>query len=104
MKKNAQNNNEPASTLNGTEEAEILERLSQRVDAAVATIQELRKERDQLRARVTELESRVSDSEQTSTRLESLEEEHERFRKERGEIRSRIETILSNLEGLETAE
>ncbi len=101
MKKNAQNNDESTAALAGTEEAEILERLSQRVDAAVATIQELRRERDQLRARVDELESRVRDGEEASTRLGSLEEEHARFRKERGEIRSRIETILSNLESLE---
>lgn len=104
MKKNAQNNNEPAPALAGTEEAEILERLSQRVDAAVVTIQELRRERDQLRARVDELEARVSDGEQASSRLESLEEEHERFRRERGEIRNRIETILSNLEALESGD
>ena len=37
------------------EEAEILARLSERVEKAVATIQELRRERDQLRARVEEL-------------------------------------------------
>ena len=76
------------SALPGIEEAEILSRLGDRVEKAVATIQELRKERDQLRARVEE--------------LESLEEEHERFRNERGEIRDRIETILSSLEALES--
>ena len=82
------------SALPGIEEAEILSRLGDRVEKAVATIQELRKERDQLRARVEELESQVKDS-------ESLEEEHERFRRERGEIRDRIETILGSLEALE---
>jgi FtsZ-binding cell division protein ZapB len=89
------------SALPGIEEAEILSRLGDRVEKAVATIQELRNERDQLRARVEELESQVKDSDQTSSRLESLEEEHERFRKERGEIRDRIETILGSLEALE---
>lgn len=83
------------SALPGIEEAEILSRLGDRVEKAVATIQELRKERDQLRARVEELESQVKDA-------ESLEEEHERFRRERGEIRDRIETILGSLEALET--
>ena len=82
------------SALPGIEEAEILSRLADRVEKAVATIQELRKERDQLRTRVEELQSQLNDS-------ESLEEEHERFRKERGEIRDRIETILSSLEALE---
>ena len=69
------------------EETEILARLSERVEKAVATIQELRRERDQLRARVEE--------------LEGGEEEQERLRKERGEIRGRIENILASLEALE---
>lgn len=80
--------------LAGTEEAEILSRLSERVEKAVATIQELRRERDQLRARVDELQGQV-------TQAESLEEEQERLRQERGEIRTRIENILSSLEALE---
>ena len=88
-------------TLAGTEEAEILGRLSERVEKAVATIQELRRERDQLRARVEELEAQVKDADDASSRLESLEDEHERFRRERGEIRDRIENILSSLEALE---
>jgi FtsZ-binding cell division protein ZapB len=82
-------------TLAGTEEAEILARLSERVEKAVGTIQELRKERDQLRARVEELEALVEDN-------KSVEEEQDRLRKERGEIRNRIESILSSLEALET--
>ncbi|HEX6100875.1 MAG TPA: cell division protein ZapB [Thermoanaerobaculia bacterium] len=70
------------------EEAEILARLSERVEKAVATIQELRRERDQLAARVAE--------------LEGGEEEQERLRQERGEIRERIENILASLEALES--
>jgi FtsZ-binding cell division protein ZapB len=101
MKKN---NHNDQTAFADTDEADILERLSQRVERAVSTIQELRRERDLLRARVEELETRVKDNEETSTRLGSLEEEHERFRRERGEIRSRIETILGNLEELEAAE
>lgn len=73
--------------LEGTEEAEILARLSERVEKAVGTIQELRRERDQLRARIEE--------------LEGGEEEQERLKRERGEIRERIESILASLEGLE---
>jgi FtsZ-binding cell division protein ZapB len=91
-------------TLAGTEEAEILGRLSERVEKAVETIQELRREREQLRARVEELEARVKDSDEASTRLETLEEDQERLKRERGEIRNRIESILSNLEALETME
>jgi FtsZ-binding cell division protein ZapB len=101
MKKNQ---TDEQTTLTDNDEAEILERLSARVEKAVSTIQELRRERDELRTRVDELESRVRDSDETSNRLSSLEEEHDRFRKERGEIRNRIETILGSLEALETAE
>lgn len=91
MKKNRDNDQ---MALAGTEEDEILGRLSERVEKAVGTIQELRRERDQLRARVEELEASLRDQ-------ESIDEEHERFRKERGEIRDRIESILSSLETLE---
>jgi len=74
-------------TLSGSEE-EILARLKERVDKAVAIIQELRVERDMLRA---ELEKRP----ESNVRLDQLE-------RERTEIRNRIESILSNLESLES--
>ena len=80
--------------LAGTEEAEILARLSERVEKAVGMIQELRRERDGLRARVTELETQVKEQ-------DSLSDEQERLRRERGEIRDRIENILSSLEALD---
>lgn len=73
--------------LGGSEEGEILARLSERVDRAVKMIQELRRERD-------ELKSRLADAEGSSSRITELEEE-------RGEIRSRIEGILTSLEALE---
>ena len=85
MKKNRDNDQ---LALAGTEEAEILGRLSERVEKAVQMIQELRRERDKLRARVQELESR--------------DEDLDRYQKERGEIRDRIETILGSLEALES--
>lgn len=100
---NKKNANTEQMLLAGTEEAEILARLSERVERAVATIQELRRERDLLKTRVTELEAQVQDHGDTSTRLTTLEEEHDRFQRERGEIKSRIESILSNLELLEDA-
>ena len=80
--------------LAGTEEAEILGRLSERVEKAVAAIQDLRKERDQLKQRVEELESQVRANDEVT-------EEQERLRRERGEIRDRIENILASLEALE---
>ena len=73
--------------LGGSEEGEILARLGERVDRAVKMIQELRRERD-------ELKSRLAEAEGSSSRITELEEE-------RGEIRTRIEGILSSLEALE---
>ena len=70
-----------------SEEADILARLHDRVEKAITTIQELRRERDSLRAKLEE--------------LASLEEDCARYQKERDEIRNRIESILSNLESLD---
>ncbi|HJQ36100.1 MAG TPA: cell division protein ZapB [Thermoanaerobaculia bacterium] len=80
--------NKDTDTNGTTDDTEILSRLGERVEKAVATIQELRRERDQLRTRVEE--------------LEAANEEHERFAKERGEIRGRIESILESLEALDS--
>ncbi|HEY6138797.1 MAG TPA: cell division protein ZapB [Thermoanaerobaculia bacterium] len=63
---------------------EILQRLSEKVERAIATIQELRRERDELKKR-----------------LDEIDDDSARFRKERGQIRDRIESILSSLETLE---
>ena len=82
---------EEQMSLAGTEEGEILARLSERVERAVQMIQELRKERDRLKAELAE-------------RGEADAEELERLRGEWGEIRNRIETILGTLEGLEGTE
>ncbi len=62
------------------DEAQILARLSERVDKAVQMIQELRRERDELKARL---------------------EEAQAFGGQRQEIRQRIESILLTLERLE---
>jgi FtsZ-binding cell division protein ZapB len=70
-----------------SEDDDILARLQERVEKAITTIQELRRERDQLRARVEE--------------LSALEEDQARYQKERDEIRNRVESILSNLESLD---
>jgi chromosome segregation ATPase len=78
-------------SLSGTEEGEILARLSERVEKAVAMIGDLRRERDALKKRVEEAESGSAE------RLTQLEGE-------RSEIRNRIESILSTLESLETSE
>jgi FtsZ-binding cell division protein ZapB len=88
-------------TLAGTEEEEILGRLNDRVEKAIATIQELRKERDTLRRQLDEATARLQEQGDASERASTLEEDNDRFKRERGEIRDRIESILSNLEALE---
>ncbi|HXI13519.1 MAG TPA: cell division protein ZapB [Thermoanaerobaculia bacterium] len=98
----ARKNNEVEQlTLKGTEEGEILSRLSEKVERAIGTIQELRRERDALKARLDAAEQKVTQHEGTSERLSAVEEEHERFQAERSEIRSRIESILVTLESLD---
>jgi FtsZ-binding cell division protein ZapB len=90
-------------TLAGTEEEEILGRLNDRVEKAIATIQELRKERDALRRQLDEATARLQEHGDAAERASTLEEDNERFKRERGEIRDRIESILTNLEALEEA-
>ena len=80
--------------LAGTEEGQILARLSERVDRAVQMIQELRRERDSLKSRLEKAEEQAAQSDGAASRLIELEGE-------RSEIRNRIESILSSLETLE---
>jgi FtsZ-binding cell division protein ZapB len=77
------------------EENDILARLQERVEKAIATIQELRRERDSLRAKLEQAEAGASE------KMASLEEDCERYQRERDEVRNRIESILSNLESLD---
>ena len=101
MKKTRENDQ---LTLAGTEEEEILGRLNDRVEKAIATIQELRKERDTLRRQLDDATARLQEQGDATERASTLEEDNERFKRERGEIRDRIESILSNLEALEESE
>ena len=98
MKKNRDNDQ---LSLAGTEEGEILGRLNDRVEKAIATIQELRKERDTLRRQLDEATVRVQEQGDAAERASTLEEDNDRFKRERSEIRDRIESILGNLEALE---
>jgi FtsZ-binding cell division protein ZapB len=88
-------------TLAGTEEEEILGRLNERVEKAIATIQELRRERDTLRRQLEEVSARAQEQGEAAERASTLEEDNDRFKRERSEIRDRIESILTNLEALE---
>lgn len=98
MKKNRDNDQ---LSLAGTEEGEILGRLNDRVEKAIATIQELRRERDTLRRQLDEATARLQEQGDAADRASTLEEDNERFKRERSEIRDRIESILGNLEALE---
>ncbi len=88
-------------TLAGTEEGEILAKLADRVERAIATIQALRKERDTLKKRLDEAEAEAKTKTDAGEKLSALEEEHARFQRERGEIKNRIENLLSSLESLD---
>jgi FtsZ-binding cell division protein ZapB len=98
VKKNRDNDQ---LSLAGTEEGEILGRLHDRVEKAIATIQELRRERDTLRRQLDDVTARLQEQGDAADRASTLEEDNERFKRERGEIRDRIESILGNLEALE---
>ena len=99
MKKNREAGQMP---LAGTEEGEILSRLSERVERAVTTIQDLRRERDGLKTRLEKAEEELKQRGEAASQVSTLEQECDRFRKERDEIRSRVESMLSALETLET--
>jgi FtsZ-binding cell division protein ZapB len=86
------------------DEGEILARLGERVEKAVAAIHELRRERDALRTKLEQTEQQLREQTDSSQRLVSVEDEYERYRKERSEIRNRIESILASLESLESGE
>ena len=98
MKKNRDNDQ---LSLAGTEEGEILGRLNDRVEKAIAMIQELRRERDTLRRQLDDATARLQEQGDAADRASTLEEDNERFKRERGEIRDRIESILGRLEALE---
>jgi FtsZ-binding cell division protein ZapB len=88
-------------SLGSTDEGEILTRLGDRVEKAVAAIQALRRERDELRARLEKSEKELGTQESAAGKIAEIESENERFRSERDEIRERIEKILANLERLD---
>jgi len=85
----------------GTEEAEILSRLAAKVETAIKTIQDLRRERDELRTKLETAETELTRSTEEADRLTEMEGENERFKGERDEIRERIERILGSLETLD---
>jgi FtsZ-binding cell division protein ZapB len=101
---NKKNRDAEPSTIASSQEGEILSRLTERVERAVQMIQELRRERDSLKARLEQAEAQLREHGETAERASTLEADNERFQKERDEIRDRIESILSNLETLDESE
>jgi len=91
----------PSADLPSSEEAEILEKLAERVETAIKTIRDLRKERDELDRRLKEAEGRLATVEHESEQMSDLLEEKESWLSDRREIRDRIENILGRLEQLD---
>lgn len=99
MKKNAKTNDETARLE--TEEGDLLGRLTDRVDKAVATIQKLKKEREALQKRLTEIENQLQEAGVDGEELADAREEIERLRSERDEVRSRVSGMLDSLAALD---
>lgn len=78
--------------FNPGEENDVLVRLGDRIEKAIATIQQLRRERDELRQKLANV---------NGSNTGELQEELERLRAERDEIRGRLSKLLANLERLE---
>lgn len=78
------------------DEHDVLARLTERIEKAIATIQSLRHERDELRQKLAKAEGAAKQGDTSQ-----LDEELERFRAERDEVRTRVERLLENLERLE---
>jgi len=110
-------------TIEGTNETEILARLGERVDRAVALIAQLRQENEELGAKVESLEGELKDAVDArdaalaraetadkraadlesdgSSRADELESELETLKSERDAVRNKVEGILEKLEALE---
>lgn len=78
------------------DENDVLSQLAERIEKAISTIQQLRREREELR-------EKLGRAEEDLRRLDTqpLQEENERFRTERDEIRGRLEKLLASLDRIE---
>lgn len=110
-------------SIEGTEELEILARLTERVDKAVDLIQKLRKENESIKAKLEDIRADLDTSEkarkeaekegaslkqrveelegESGERVEEVEGELEKLKEERAVIRQRVESVLEKLESLE---
>jgi uncharacterized coiled-coil DUF342 family protein len=100
MKKAIRNPEDPM-TLAETEEGELLEQLTEKVERAVDSIQKLRRERDELCGRLEEVEAQLKTQGADAEELSAIRGEIETYRAERDEIRSRINILLESLSALD---
>ena len=98
---NKKNRDTEQLVLKGTEEEQILAQLGERVERAITTIQELRRERDTLKKKLQSAEERIRNYEGEAEKLGTVQSDFEKFQSERSEIKNRIESILANLESLD---
>ena len=104
MKKATTRNPDDPMTLAETEEGALLEKLTERVERAVESIQKLRRERDDLRAKLADVEGQLQTRGADAEELTAVRDEVEKYRGERDEIRNRINVLLESLSALDEGE
>ncbi len=92
---------EDQMTLAETEEGALLEKLTEKVERAVDSIQKLRRERDELRERLEAVETQMKTQGADAEELSAIRDEVEKYRGERDEIRNRIGVLLESLGALD---
>jgi FtsZ-binding cell division protein ZapB len=88
--------------FNPGEENDVLARLGERIEKAIASIQQLRRERDELRHKLARAEEDLRNG-NTGGNVAELQEALERMQSERDEVRGRLSKLLANLDRLEEA-
>jgi chromosome segregation ATPase len=90
--------NEPATMMTND-----LDRLAERIEKAAAVLQALRTERDQLAARLQEVEQRLQghDPFELLGELQALRREQRDWQAERRDVALRVEALIKKLERLE---
>jgi FtsZ-binding cell division protein ZapB len=84
--------------FNPGEENDVLARLGERIEKAIASIQQLRRERDELRHKLARAEEELRNGNTSGGNAAELQEALERMQSERDEVRGRLEKLLANLE------
>jgi FtsZ-binding cell division protein ZapB len=77
---------------------DVLKQLDERIQASVARINQLRKENEQLVAKLAETEKRYADA---AGQIKQLNAERQQHENERNDVRTRIEKILTRFDGID---